>query len=239
MQSSDGEKGLSGWTFLIIGDIMEPIKTIKLAILGVIALGLIIVNVTAQCIVVDNNDTVAAQVESSSGIYDNSTYGFSMSYPAGWIVKEAEPNSMGMVVGFLAPGGDLNDPTNYITAQVENLPASQKIALNEYSSAVISNLKSTYKDFKLLSTKDLTLGDLPGKELLYTIDNEGTPYEILLQYTIKDNKAYVLTYYAEVDSYAQLEEGAREILSSFAFNDAKSTTGGSGPLLTPLPFSRS
>ena len=154
---------------------MEPIKAIKLAVLGVIALGLIIVNVTAQCIVVDNNDTAAVPVEPSSGIYENSTYGFSMSYPAGWVVEEAEPNSLGMVVGFLAPGGDINNPTNYITAQIENLPASQKIALNEYSSAVISSLTSTYKDFKLLATKDLTLGDLPGKELLYTIDNEGTP----------------------------------------------------------------
>jgi serine/threonine-protein kinase len=218
---------------------MEPIKAIKLAVLGVIALGLIIVNVTAQCIVVDANDTAAAQVESSSGIYENSTYGFSMSYPAGWIVQDAEPNSLGMIVGFLAPGGDINNPTNYITAQVENLPASQKIALNEYTGAVISSLKSTYKDFKLLTTKDITLGALPGKELLYTIDNEGTPYEILLQYTIKDNKAYVLTYYAQEDSYAQIEEGAREILSSFGFNDAKSTTDGSGPLLTPLPYSRS
>jgi serine/threonine-protein kinase len=218
---------------------MEPIKTIKWAVLGAIALGLIIVNVTAQCSVVDTNDTVAVPVESSSGIYENSTYGFSMSYPAGWIVKEAEPNSMGMVVGFLAPGGDINNPTNYITVQIENLPSSQKIALDEYTSAVISNLESSYKDFKLLTTKNLTLGNLPGKELLYTIDNVGTPYEILLQYTIKDNKAYVLTYYAQEDSYAQLEDGAREILSSFGFNDAKSTTDGSKALLTPLPFSRS
>ncbi len=210
-----------------------------MAILGAIALGLIIFNVTAQCSVVDTNDTVAVPAESSSGIYENSTYGFSMSYPAGWIVEEAEPNSLGMVVGFLAPGGDINNPTNYVTAQIEDLPASQKIALNAYTSAVISSLKSSYKDFKLLATKDITLGDLPGKELLYTIDKEGTPYKILLQYTIKDNKAYVLTYYAQEYSYAQIEEGAREILSSFGFNDAKSATDGSGPLLTPLPFSRS
>ena len=81
--------------------------------------------------------------------------------------------------------------------QIEDLPASQKIALNEYTSAVVSSLKSSYKDFNLLTTKDLTLGNIPGKELLYTIDNSGTPYEILLQYAIKDNKAYVLTFYAQ------------------------------------------
>ena len=218
---------------------MEAIRTIKLAVFCVIALGIIIVNATAQCSVADTNGTVAVPVESSSGIYENSTYEFSMSYPAGWIVKEAEPNSMGMVVGFLAPGGDINNPTNYITVQIEDLPASQKIALDEYTSAVMSNLKSSYKDFKLLSTKELTIGDLPGKELLYTIDNDGTPYEILLQYTIKDNKAYVLTYYAPEESFAQFEEGAMEILSSFGFNGAKSTSEGNGALLTPLPFSRS
>ncbi len=218
---------------------MEAIKTIKLAVYCVIALGIIIVNATAQCSVADTNDTVAVPVESSSGTYENTTYGFSMSYPAGWMAEEAEPNSMSMVVGFLAPGEDIDNPMNYVTVQIENLPPSQKIALDEYTSAVIGNLKSSYNDFKLLTTKEITLGDLPGKELLYTIDNEGTPYEILLQYTIKDNMAYVLTYYAKEDSYVQLEDGAREILSSFGFNDAESTTEDSGALLTPLPFSRS
>jgi serine/threonine-protein kinase len=218
---------------------MEAIRTIKLAVFCVIALGIITVSATAQCSVADTNETVAVPAESSSGIYEDSTYEFSISYPAGWIVKEAEPNSMDMVVGFLAPGEDIDNPANYITVQIQTLPSSQEITLDEYTSAVTDNLKSSYKDFKHLTKKDLTLGDLPGKELLYTIDNDGTPYQILLQYTIKDNKAYVLTYYAKEDSYAQFEEGAREILSSFGFNDAQSTTEGSGALLTPLPFSKS
>ncbi|HWQ19424.1 MAG TPA: PsbP-related protein [Methanotrichaceae archaeon] len=182
----------------------------------------------------------AVPAESGSGVYENSTYGFDMSYPDGWIVKEADPNSMGMVVGFLAPGNNIDSPTNYVTVQTESLPSSQKITLDTYTSAITTNLNSSYKDFKLLAKRNITLGNLPGIELLYTMDNDGTPYEVLVQYTIKNDKAYVLTYYAQEDRYSQFEDGARELLGSFEFGGSKSNpaTEEGRALLTPLPFTR-
>lgn len=240
----------------------KPSRTFNLAVLGAIAIGIVIACATAQnCNVLTNSNSnstsdsttsgeamqsnavdtaVAVPVGSGTGVYENSTFGFSLSYPEGWIAKEADSNSMGMVVGFLAPGDDINSPTNYVTVQTESLPSSQKMTLDQYTSAVTGNLKSSYKDFKLLTKRDITLGNLPGRELLYTIDNGGTPYEILLQYTIKDDKAYVLTYYAKEDSYSQFEDDVRELMGSFEFGGAKSkpATEESGALLTPLPFTR-
>lgn len=184
------------------------------------------------------NTSGTVPVESSPGTYENSTYGFSIKYPEGWISKEAEANNMNMVVGFLAPGGNMDNPTNYITVQVEPLPSNQAINLDQYTSAITSNLKSSYKDFKLLSKSDVSLGNLPAKEMLYTISNEGTPYEILLEYTIKDYKAFVLTFYSQADSYSQFEADARELMGSFDFSGANAAPNTASPLMTPLPFSR-
>lgn len=239
---------------------MKPRRPFWLALLAAIAMWIVIASAAAesctlppestkvsttsseatQSNAVDTTGAVTIPVESGSGVYENTTYGFGMSYPEGWTAKEAGQNSMGMVVGFLAPGDDIDNPINYVTVQIESLPSSQKITLDQYATAVTSNLKSSYKDFRLLTEENITISNMPGRELLYTMDNGGTPYEILLQYTIKDGKAYLLTYYAQEDRYVQLEDGARELMESFEFSGARSKPAieVSRPLLTPLPFSR-
>jgi hypothetical protein len=185
----------------------------------------------------NNIEAVNVPVGPNSGIYENSTYGFSINYPEGWILKEAAANDMNMVVGFLAPGGNMDNPANYIIVQVESLPSNEAINLDQYTNAITSNLKNSYKDFKLLSQSDVPLANLPGKEMLYTMSSEGTPYEILLKYAIKDNKAYVLTYYSQADSYSQFENDARALMSSFQFSGANVAPNTKAPLVTPLPFS--
>jgi len=105
-------------------------KTLKLAVLSAIVMGIVVSCATAQCSA-ENTSNVTNTAESISGVYENSTYGFSISYPAGWIAKEADPNSMGMVVGFLAPGEDVNNPMDYVTVQTESLPSDQQITLDQ------------------------------------------------------------------------------------------------------------
>jgi hypothetical protein len=45
-------------------------------------------------------------------LYDNSQYGFSVSYPSDWSAEEPDPNELGIVTGFLAPGESIDDPMN-------------------------------------------------------------------------------------------------------------------------------
>ena len=172
-------------------------------------------------------------------VYENSTYGFKMSYPQGWRSKEPDANDLGMVVGFLAPGENIDNPTSYVTVQMEALPPDQQVTLDNYTSAITSSLKSAYRSSKLLSRRNITVSGIPGKEILYTMDDGGTPYEILLQYTVQGDKAYVLSYYAPEVSYTQFEDGARALIGSFQFSGAKSEPKTSiTTLMAPLPFSK-
>jgi hypothetical protein len=244
---------------------MPIVRTFKLAVLGAIYFCIILACVSAQSSPalptssaiygdadviqgssVDTAGALTISLESvsdayeSSGTeaYENTTYGFTMSYPQGWLSKEPDANDLGMVVGFLAPGGDVDNPTSYVTVQMESLPSDQQITLDKYTSAITSNLKSAYKRFKLLSKRNITVSILPGKEILYTLDDSGTPYEILLQYTVQGDEAYVLSYYAPEERYTQFEDGARAIMGSFQFSGAKSEPKASGSPVAPLPFSK-
>ena len=58
-------------------------------------------------------------------LYENSQYGIGLSYPADWIAQEPEPNDAGIIVGFMAPEENIDDPTVYLLVQNEELPAGQ------------------------------------------------------------------------------------------------------------------
>lgn len=140
-----------------------------------------------------------------------------MDYPQDWKMKEPEANNMNIVVGFLAPGEDMANPSNYVIIQVENLPATQTITLDQYGQAVMTNLKKTYPDFNLISTDNIDISNNPAKELVYTLSINQAPYKETLAYTIQNNKAYLISYYASPDRYPEFEGVVEKMIGSFNF----------------------
>jgi hypothetical protein len=131
-------------------------------------------------------------------------------------MHEAGPNSMNMVVGFLPPGEDMNNPQDYAVVQVENLPSKVAITVDQYVKAVTDNLKKSYSDFNLLSAKDIMISGLPGKELSYTMSSDHSDYHNLLAFTIKNNKAYTITLDSLYDKYSVFESSAEGMINSLS-----------------------
>jgi hypothetical protein len=145
-------------------------------------------------------------------LYENMTYGFKMVYPNGWTMQEAEPNNMGLVVGFLVPGEDIDNPMDYVTVQVENLPPEQKISLDDYTGSILDNLRSTYPDFQILSKGDMIMSGETAHVIAYSVTDQQTPYQIILAYVIRDDRAYIITYYALAEKYSNFENAAKEMI---------------------------
>jgi serine/threonine-protein kinase len=147
-------------------------------------------------------------------LYENSQYGFSVSYPSDWSAEEPDPNELGIVAGFLAPGESIDDPLNYVTVQIEDLPAGT--TLSGYTQAVLTNLQSTYPDFQLLAESGMIISEEQAHVIAYAVTVDLTAYQVLLAYTIKDDRAYIVTYYALADSYAEFEDAAKMMINSFS-----------------------
>jgi hypothetical protein len=163
------------------------------------------------------NTSATIMTPSNASTYENSTFGFRMNYPSKWIMHEAGPNDMHMVVGFLAPGEDMDNPVNYVLVQVETLPGKPTITSDQYAQAVIDNLKKSYSDFNLISAKDIKISGLPGKELSYTMSSGQSNYHNIVALTVKDNKAYTITLDSLSDKYSVFEGSAAEMINSFEF----------------------
>jgi hypothetical protein len=147
-------------------------------------------------------------------LYENPQYGFSVSYPSDWTAEEPDPNELGIVAGFLAPGESIDDPLNYVTVQIEDLPAGT--TLSGYTQAVLANLRSSYPDFQLLAERAMIISEEPAHVIAYGLTVDQTAYQVLLAYTIKDEKAYIITYYALADKYAEFEDAAKMMINSFS-----------------------
>ncbi len=150
-------------------------------------------------------------------LYENADYGFKMSYPEGWIMQEPEANSMGMVVGFLAPGDDVDNAMDYVTVQTESLPAEQKGTLEQYTQSALQNLRSSYPDLKVLAQGDMTFSGQPGQVVVYAITSGQTPFQVMQAFTIKDSRAYIITFNALADRYSEFEDAAKNMINSFEF----------------------
>jgi hypothetical protein len=114
---------------------------------------------------------------------------------------------------------------DYVLVQVENLSAKPAIALDQYAQAVTDNLKKSYPDFKLISSKDTRISGLPGKDLSYTMSSGQSNYHNILPFTIRDNKAYSITMDSLSDKYSGIEGSASQMINSFEFESPNPSIG--------------
>ncbi len=147
-------------------------------------------------------------------LYENAQFGFQMSYPINWISMEPDENDQGIVVGFLAPGEDTDNPLVYLLVQIETLPTGQKITLEQYSQAVKENLKAAIPDFQILTESSISVSGLPGYAIGYKLVSDDATFRVLKAWTLRGENAYVFTYNAPNDRYDEFAGDVSKMINS-------------------------
>jgi hypothetical protein len=91
--------------------------------------------------------------------------------------------------------------------------------LDEYVAANKTNLKAQITDAQILEEKDATIGDKPGKALVYTFAYGNYHLKNTAYILVNNGKGYVITCSALETSFDRFQSKFREILSSFRIND--------------------
>ncbi len=125
--------------------------------------------------------------------FTDDIYGISMQYPEDWTVSDEDED---LIANFTAPDGKTS-----LSLFAENHMIYQlDLTLEEYMEASEATL-TFIQDYRLLYTKDVTIGDLVGKCICYSgyfNDDESKTVYVWTQFiTIKEGYAYVLTHTAE------------------------------------------
>jgi eukaryotic-like serine/threonine-protein kinase len=148
--------------------------------------------------------------------YTNSSYGISIRYPKDW-TKSEEPyqlTSAKVLVMFEAPGnGTTPDKLRAnLDIVVQDLPKGT--TLNELSQAGINSLQQL-PAFNLLELTSATLSSNPASRLIYTAKIYSYNNKYLLVSTIKNDRAYVLNYTADVEQYPDYLGIIQQMIDSF------------------------
>lgn len=167
--------------------------------------------------------------------YKNLGFEFSMHYIPGWEVKEKMGSA---IVAFVRPiQGKFDLLQETLTVTVDDL--TQSVLLSEYTQAAIDQVKAlgTLKDVRvnILESVPMKISGKPGHKLVYTmtqygnppelvaeglasaVDAEGTTIKMMLIWTIREQKAYILTYVSLAEKYDTYIKDVNAMIDSFRF----------------------
>ncbi len=146
-----------------------------------------------------------------SATYSNKTYGFQVRYPSDWKFKE---NINGTVVTFIAPKSSkfaaFQENLNIIVQDLSAHPLS----LKEYSKQAVGQLTAMYNNVEILDTDSIIMSNLPATKIEYLMKAE-FKIKLIQVWTVKDKKAYLITFSADADRFDQYKGKAMGIIKSF------------------------
>jgi len=147
--------------------------------------------------------------------YVNSTYGIKVQYPSSWDKEEngTRQDTQTDVVTFYPQATNSNAS---LDISIDDISDEKGIALAQYASGGISDLKQSLKNFKLvgLSTNNVLSG-LPAYKSIYTYADQNTIFKDMEIGAIKADKAYILTYEAGMNEYEKYLPIIQELINSF------------------------
>ena len=139
--------------------------------------------------------------------YTNSEENIKMKYPSVWSKKE---KYAGTTVSFISLKGNVN-------VAIDDLSA-EPMTLSEYTEYSLAQLEYFIPDMKVIeSSETATLGGNRAYKLVYVGTIEESVFKWMQIWTIKDDKAYVLSYTASLQDYPSSLDKVNEMVNSFKF----------------------
>lgn len=160
--------------------------------------------------------------------YENSTYGIKFQFPSNWYKIEILSRDVSDIQ-FIGPrnASDIRPATIDISIW-KNL--QNEMTLDQYSKVADNLLKQTYGTFNTSKWQPTTLGGFSAIQRVFSIKQ---PFLFDIQgsqiFTIKNNKAYVVTYTAQASKYFDKFQIMRKMVDSFQI------TGNNGIKTLRLP----
>ena len=155
---------------------------------------------------------IPESLPTSVSTYDNDSWGIKIQYPHNWERQDIENPITTEVVIFSSPRQNKQDKfkeklTVSIQAFSGTLEDSQKLFRN--------NIKNNLPGAEILKSDITTLAYQPANTLVFTGDDGEKRLKNLLVWTLKDNKAYIITYTATIDEYDNFLQKANKMIKSF------------------------
>ncbi|WP_138499092.1 serine/threonine-protein kinase [Nostoc sp. PA-18-2419] len=146
--------------------------------------------------------------------YNNIPYGINIKYPTNWQKTGTPDHITGNVVKFISPKENNTDIyLENVNLIVEELPENHQ-ELEQFTKFFLDEIQQSYPNSKISEKGKTQLANQPAYQVSYTLEEEGINIKRLQVWTIKNNKAYIMTYTDNVTKYSEHLPTARTIINS-------------------------
>ncbi|MFN6471541.1 MAG: protein kinase domain-containing protein [Nostoc sp. SerVER01] len=148
-------------------------------------------------------------------IYENLTYEIKIKYPPTWSLKEIGQNNTNTtdVAKFLSPKKNVDKSyQNDLTIEIQDL--KQPISLDEYTNSRVNEITQFLADAKIEQSRLTQLANRPAHEVVYSGKEDKYTVKRKAIWTLRNNKAYIITYAAEESQYDDLLKTAEQMIDS-------------------------
>ncbi|KAB8332565.1 serine/threonine protein kinase [Scytonema tolypothrichoides VB-61278] len=156
--------------------------------------------------------------------YDSSNYFMiRMKYPKDWRIQKIEDRFTGDVAKFFPPPkNDSNSFQPEVSVEMEDL--KKPISLPDYTNLKVNQITRYLTNPRINESHPTKLANLPAHEVIYTGKQEQFNVKRIAVWTVKDNKAYIVTYTAEESQYDTFLETAQAMMNSLEIRKSASTS---------------
>ncbi|NMF66566.1 serine/threonine-protein kinase, partial [Brasilonema octagenarum] len=143
--------------------------------------------------------------------YEDPNFGIKIKYPQSWKIPDFTNPIAGEVATFVSPKqSDTDNFQEKVIISVEDFSGT----LEEFSNELMKENNNLLKVNQIKSS-DSFLAKRRGKVLLFTVKHGEKTLQNLQVFTLKGDKAYVITYTAEKNNYDEFIETAETMMKSF------------------------
>ncbi|GAB4528865.1 MAG: hypothetical protein Tsb0014_10490 [Pleurocapsa sp.] len=146
------------------------------------------------------------------GIYENSSQGFKISYPENWSQQNREDFFTSGVIFISAFQNETDNFQERVSVFVETI--SPETSLAQYSEQSIAEIKKL-SDPNVGSPETTNLGENEARKVVYRGEENGQKVNRMQTWSVKEDKAYVITYTAVPEMYDTYLPTVEEMIESF------------------------
>ena len=149
-----------------------------------------------------------------AGFYQNTTYGFSISYPNEWVEEETGGN---------APIVQIHGTAGLPLVQIflQYLPEVTTPS-DCASQIIIEGLKKGLAEFEIISKGDIALGDSPGYEAVITyVDEQNNPVKSKMVFVLRGSQCFIIQALSTTADFDRNQKAIDEVIHSFRLEEPK------------------
>lgn len=172
--------------------------------------------VYAQAGTADQNGAVGSTNQTITLLrYLNPTFGIEMDYPSSWQAYELWRSDSPLVANTIVamvPAGD--NASGFRDSLLVGMQGSEGKTLNEYTVDSLNAYRDAASNVTITQSSPTTLDGIPAHEIEYLENFQGNELQKKQVWTIIDNRAYIVTYGADVSQYENYLEDVDAMIDS-------------------------